>query len=961
MSLKQETVEIFTKYGLDATEIKVYHTYLGNPQASVSQISVMLELDYNQVLEITKKLESKNFLKKIPGIVDRYIPLEPYFELYNGQTRGFRDEITRIKNAVLADQSAKFEKIENIEATALKEISTAVKDQIDLFFKDADEQDNLKKNALMQKRTDFEKTGKELEKFIQDVTFAARDRFEKTSKDLEANLQKRLFETRDHYEQTSKALEKDLHAHLEKDFQQNKTEVDSRHNEAAAVLDKHSSKFTSDNNALNSELDKISGDHNASTKALEVALHDTLNSLNGKLKEIANSYVSDFDSGINEANTTINKIIADLLADFKDRVAKLQTEIKKDLDNHVDYHKDNSQKLKPTLDETLEKYIMRINQVIEDLKNRISKVLLTHTEQINTTTTKLKNSLSEHVENRHQKLSSQVESFRDKTVLLIDNLKVIADDYSELGEILKSRGSAWKALFLGQHKLWQQMYNDIQEKISRLSGSMKSEFENSTKVYIEETHATTKELQNEIADTTAKEYSKLKSETEALDKTQQEEISAEIRGLADSLSKEIDDTMARNIKHCQDTTVKLKDSIEKSFGTHQEDYIMAIKKHNQTSNNHYNTMNSTVKSKTQKWYSDMDLEFTKSKNGISSETEGQIKRINDHLAKTKDKNVAHSKEFEKDKEEVKAAHRKIFDQLLATVRKDIDDCKSKISGDIDSEIKKVKEDTKNADEYQHKVLDDQIALFKSEIANVDKQQHEKIDQQIAYFHAEGQKLEDSLHNMLEDHKAKYKDNATNLKEYLSTTIKDNIQNVKDAIADFTIQFMNSIDEAYEIAEKNEQKLTEIFNLSKSIVEQPFVTTWHVCGHQAILGAICDIIRKTKSSVIVVTPDPELKVIQDIGMVAMDKQRQTFGYTTQWDMSKDREVIETIKKIGNVNLKNLKAATDFYACVRDAEEFVLAPRTDKKQNLIGLVSNEENYTKLFAGIIGSTFQANSRPL
>jgi hypothetical protein len=712
---------------------------------------------------------------------------------------------------------------------------------------------------------------------------------------------------------------------------------------------------------LNGELDKISADQTGSTKQLEKTLHDTLNMLNGKLKDISNSYMTNFDKGINDANTTINQIIADLLADFKDRVSKLEVEIKKDLDTHVDYHKDNSQKLKPTLEETLDKYIMRINQVIEDLKNRISNVLSTHTEHVNTTTTQLKNSLNEHVENRHNKLSNQVENFRDKTILLIDNLKMIADDYSELGEILKSRGSAWKALFLGQHKLWQQMYNDIQEKISRLSGSMKVEFENSTKVYVEETKVTTTELQTDITDTTAKENAKLKAETEALDKAQQEEISAEIRGLADDLSKEIDGTMARNIKHCQDTTVKLKDSVEKSFATHQQDYIMALKKHNTTSNNHYNSSNENVKSTTTKWFSDMDLEHNKSKNQISTETEGQIKRINDHLAKTKDKNVAHSKEFEKDKEEVKASHRKIFDQLLATVRKDIDECKGKISNDINSEIAKVKADTKSADEHQHKVIDDQIALFKSEIATIDKEQHEKIDKQIAYFHEEGQKLEDSLHNMLENHKAKYKENASNLENYLSTTIKDNIQNVKDAIADFTIQFMNSIDESYEIAEKNEAKLTEIFNLSKTIVEQPSVTTWHVSGHMAVIGAICDIFKRTKSTVIVVTPEPELQVIQNLGMIAMDKQRQTFGYTTQWDMSKDREVIETMKKIPNINLKNLKSSTDFYACVRDAEEFLLAPKTDKKQNLIGIVSNEDNYTKLFAGVIGSTFQANSRPL
>ena len=63
--------------------------------------------------------------------------------------------------------------------------------------------------------------------------------------------------------------------------------------------------------------------------------------------------------------------------------------------------------------------------------------------------------------------------------------------------------------------------------------------------------------------------------------------------------------------------------------------------------------------------------------------------------------------------------------------------------------------------------------------------------------------------MLEDQKAKYRENATSLQtEFDGQTVPDNIQNVKNAIADFTLNFMNSIDAATEKAENNEEKINQ---------------------------------------------------------------------------------------------------------------------------------------------------------
>ena len=106
-------------------------------------------------------------------------------------------------------------------------------------------------------------------------------------------------------------------------------------------------------------------------------------------------------------------------------------------------------------------------------------------------------------------------------------------------------------------------------------------------------------------------------------------------------------------------------------------------------------------------------------------------------------------------------------------------------------------------------IDNEIALIK-EVQKMDENQHTKIDEEITLFTDECAKMEDSLHVMLEDQKAKYQENATTLQTELTKTVQDNIQNVKDAIADFTLNFMNSIDEATEKAENNGEKINRNF-------------------------------------------------------------------------------------------------------------------------------------------------------
>jgi hypothetical protein len=969
--VKNQIKEIYTEYGLSDEEFETYLVYLGNPQITVSETAGIMEKEevedeglLDRVKVITEKLEKTNFIKKLPGKIgamDRYIPLEPYLEMFNKKSGVFRDEISTIKDNVLADQSSRFENLEGIEKNAVGSIDTAVNTQVEDFFKVSDSHDVDKKTVIENANKRFTDTSKALEGAIQTTTFAARDRFTETSKTLEKSLQDILFKGRDRYETTSKTLETDLHKHIDDDYELFKNEVNARDTDAIKGWDDNSAKFTGDNTALNTELDTFSGAHNTQTKALEGNLHKVIDDLNGKLKGIADGFKSKYDGGIQEQKNTINKIVDDLLKDMVSRVQKIEMECKKDLDGHVDHHKEHAENLKPKLDEILDKYILRFKDVLEDLKGQISTVLSTHEEHVAKTTTDLKDQLNNKIGSRQEQLIGQVKTFEKNTVILIDNLKDISDKMTELGKVLAGRGSAWKALFLGKHKVYQEQYDEIKERVSKISGSMKEDFENSTANYIDETAKTSKQLQGEVVEITAKENNGLKSESESLDKKQKETIDAELEGIAADLSKETDATLKHNIDHCKETTVKLKDSLENSLHTHQEEYDIAINKHRQNGLKHYDESNANVEKDVTDWYASMDSDQKRAKSDITGETENQIRDTNDHLKKTKDKNVDHSRDFERDVKDVKANQRRIFDDQLRQVLEDFKNCKTNISEKINAEIDLIKGETTEMDTLEHQKLDEQIELFKGEVATLDEKQHKDIDGQIELFSTECKETEDKLHVMLEDHKAKYQENATNLQQGLTKTVKDNIQNVKDAIADFTLNFMNSIDESNELSESNEEKLNIINMAAKNVNQLGDSATWHVFGHKALLASIVDAMWRVKSTITIITPTVEPKILETMSQVAYKKKSARFLYTTAWDIQTFGGIIEKMKVLGNIQFRNLKGANDFFAMSRDSEEIVLCPETKNPKDMISIVSIQDGYAQIFSSFIYPIFQSKSRPI
>lgn len=750
MSLKDFTKEIFTRYGFTEDNINIYLVYLRVPRATPSEVFMTLteeheELTYETVLEVTNWLVEKGFLKRVGGVVDRFIPLQPYFELFTNESENFRNEIAKIKDNILTDQSNRFEKLESIQNKSITEVETAVNNQINSFFEDSDSKNNIKKNKID----------------------GAVNRFTET------------------------------------------------------------------------------------TKTLETSIHSIVDKLNSDLKDTSSTSINNNEIEINKTKDNLTEIISELLNDFSTRVENLDTELKKDLDEHVERHKNISNQLKPKMEQILEKYLERMDKVIADLKAKIANLLKEHTNHIKNTTDTLQTNLKANVDERHRKLTDQTNEFKSTTLTLIDNLLEHANRFTDFTEDMGKKGFLW----LGKKAKYKARHKTTIENVLKFTKPMKEDFSSTCDTYISDTRGTTDQIKTDVTEIMVKDNNALASETNDLDYKAQETIDAQLETLATDMAGELDTTLQNGVKDCSDTTIKLKDSLENSIKTHHRQYDDAINNHKERTLRHYTDFDTEVKKISTDWTRGIDTQFADSKRDCS----------------------------------------------------------------------------------------------------------DKIDSEILLWNAETKDLDNQLTDMLADHKSKYEQNAKTLQSSLSNTTSDTIQNIKDAVADFTLQFMNSIDDGTELAETNEEKLNDIHVASSSIPEIAKLTTWSVVGKDAMIAAIKGAIYRVKSSVIIVTPYVVPEILQTVSEYAFQKKSARFMLTSHWDLQKYSGIIQKMRQLGNIQFRQLQTAGEFFAITRDAEEVILAPATDKEADMIAVVSNQEGYAKLYSNIIGPVFQAASRPI
>ncbi|MCK4369678.1 MAG: hypothetical protein KAW03_01305, partial [Candidatus Lokiarchaeota archaeon] len=297
MSLKDFTKEVFTRYGFTEEHINIYLVFLRVPRATTSEVYMTLtekheDLTYETVLEITNWLVEKGFLKRIEGIIERYIPLQPFFELFTNESENFRNEIAKIKDSILSDQSNRFEKLEAIQDKSIGEVENAVDKQVTAFFEDSDSKNNTKKNRID----------------------SATNRFTETSKTLESNIHG-IMDT----------LNSNLKNISETSVSKNEAEVTKTKDDLTSLISKLLLDFSTRVENLEKELKMELDEHVERHK-------NTANQLKPKMEQILEKYLERMDKVIADLKVKISNLLKEHSNHVKNTTDTLQTNLKATVD-----------------------------------------------------------------------------------------------------------------------------------------------------------------------------------------------------------------------------------------------------------------------------------------------------------------------------------------------------------------------------------------------------------------------------------------------------------------------------------------------------------------------------------------------------------------------------------------------------------------------------------------------------
>jgi hypothetical protein len=158
-----------------------------------------------------------------------------------------------------------------------------------------------------------------------------------------------------------------------------------------------------------------------------------------------------------------------------------------------------------------------------------------------------------------------------------------------------------------------------------------------------------------------------------------------------------------------------------------------------------------------------------------------------------------------------------------------------------------------------------------------------------------------------------------------------------------------------------QNLNKIVQTSQlpdvSGIDPTLLSTDLVVGEPVIIMLLRDLTVRAKTSLTILMPRPELQTLI---------QASKLPYRTRVSIIGDFQKVprSTLKKIlsaGNIRLKQLDGV-DYWACIRDTEEMLICPEPQDpmKEELIGVISTNENLVELFSQEV-ITYTTRSREI
>ena len=181
-----------------------------------------------------------------------------------------------------------------------------------------------------------------------------------------------------------------------------------------------------------------------------------------------------------------------------------------------------------------------------------------------------------------------------------------------------------------------------------------------------------------------------------------------------------------------------------------------------------------------------------------------------------------------------------------------------------------------------------------------------------------------------------------------TNLKESQQIVNGYLLDTEKQFDNEVSALMFTIKEMKQKLEKITNVMKFVeideLDPSLLDTDLVIGETVIILLLRDLTMRTKSSLTVLMPRPELQTLMAASKLPFKTRVNIIGDFRKVPKTTLKKVISS----SNVRLKQLDGI-DFWGCIRDTEELLICPEPKQpgKEELIGVITTNGNLIQLFS--------------
>ncbi|TXT61338.1 MAG: hypothetical protein BAJALOKI1v1_1150006 [Promethearchaeota archaeon] len=441
--LKKFVDEIFDQYGLNEEELEVYKVYCRVPRATLGEVYLYFkygkksEIKYENIITITEKLVEAGFLKEIDGIVKRYIPLEPYFELYTSQSAVFRKALAKIQDQTTKDKSSQFNTLNEIQDKSIEEFTNSLNSQTKIFMKETDMKNQNKEKRITKASERFTTTGETFQKDLHEImdtlntdlksiSGSFKEQNENKIKSSKDDIERLISELLGDFSNRVDDLELELKKELDEHYERHKTTAGELHPKMNLILEKYFERMDKIVVDLKNKISNLLYNHTNNLKNTTENLKNSLKSTFDEKHDTIVQEVTKFKDNTtqlienlleySDLYTDLSKTLSSRFAAFKALFSAKHEEYKERYQQVKEQILEYSKPLKDDFIKTSDEFIQINKETTDRIKLELTGIITSENDSLATETADLNQKAERTIDIQLEHLASELATEIEKTL-----------------------------------------------------------------------------------------------------------------------------------------------------------------------------------------------------------------------------------------------------------------------------------------------------------------------------------------------------------------------------------------------------------------------------------------------------------------------------------------------------------------------------------------------------------------